>query len=212
MYAMNCLCTLRRPAPRLLLLACLAIVGGCASSKDKNRAVARPPRTGDAARLNAQAVEQIEKGDFEHAEKILKESLAADVSFGPAHNNLGLVYYHANKLYQAAWEFEYATKLMPYMPEPRNNLGMVFERIGKLDEAIERYGQALQIAPDDPQFIGNLARAKVRKGDNDPQTRDLLDQLVLKDTRPDWVEWARERLVRWGPPADAAASTQPVSQ
>jgi hypothetical protein len=35
---------------------------------------------------------------------------------GPAHNNLGIVYYRQKKYYLAAWEFQYAAKLMAYSP------------------------------------------------------------------------------------------------
>jgi hypothetical protein len=33
---------------------------------------------------------------------------------GPAHNNLGIVYYRRKKYYLAAWEFQYAARLMAY--------------------------------------------------------------------------------------------------
>src|SRR4029453_19576722 len=107
----------------------------------------------------------------------LKSALAADVMCGPAHNNLGKVYYHQHKLYLAAWEFQYAMKLMPNVPEPRNNLGLVFESAGKLDDAVASYDEARGLEPDNVQFIGNLARARVRRGDDDAGVRDLLRQL-----------------------------------
>ncbi len=66
------------------------------------------------------------------------------------------------KLYLAAWEFQYASTLMPNRAEPRNNLGVVFESVGKLDDAAEWYEAALQIEPDTPEVISNLARVYVR--------------------------------------------------
>jgi Flp pilus assembly protein TadD len=116
------------------------------------------------------------------------------VMYGPGHNNLGKVYYHQSKLYLAAWEFQYAAKLMPNVPEPRNNLGLVFESAGKLDDAVGSYGEAMRLEPDNVQFIGNLARARVRRGDRDGEVRELLGKLVLRETRPRWAEWAREQL------------------
>ena len=47
-------------------------------------------------------------------------------------------------------------------------------------------------------------------------TRDLLQQLVLKDTRPEWVDWARQELVRMPateiapPESPPAPATQPA--
>jgi Flp pilus assembly protein TadD len=114
--------------------------------------------------------------------------------YGPAHNNLGKAYFHQDKLYLAAWEFQYAMKLMPNTPEPRNNLGLVFESAGKLDDAVASYDEAMRLEPDNVQFIGNLARARVRRGDRDDDLRELLDKLVMRETRPDWADWARGQL------------------
>jgi hypothetical protein len=51
------------------------------------------------------------------------EALSADLFFGLAHNNLGVLYLKEDKLYEAANEFEWARKLMPGHPDPRMNLG-----------------------------------------------------------------------------------------
>jgi Flp pilus assembly protein TadD len=190
---------------RATLLAFVATIGfGCAShpktAKQKGgtyETVAAGDERGDAAKAeqhNAKAVGMIERGDLAGAEAELRSALAADVMYGPAHNNLGKVYFHQAKLYLAAWEFQYAMKLMPNTPEPRNNLGLVFESSGKLDDAVASYDEAMRLEPDNVQFIGNLARARVRRGDRDEAVRELLDKLVLRETRPDWADWARGQL------------------
>jgi Flp pilus assembly protein TadD len=194
------------------LAAALALAGGagggCASgnrSRDASKSGyetlgAEPQRQTDSAQLdNARAVELMNQGKYDEAESVLKSALTADVMHGPAHNNLGKVYYHQGRLYLAAWEFQYAAKLMPHQPEPLNNLGLVFEAAGKLDDAVTSYGKAMSFEPDNPQFIGNLARARVRRGEgDDADVRELLSKLVMRDTRPDWVEWARRRLATTG--------------
>ncbi len=148
-----------------------------------------------AGELNAQALRLIEKDELDQAADTLKNALAADVTFGPAHNNLGWVYFHQSKLYRAAWEFQYAAKLMPNNPEPHNNLGLVLEAAGKLDQAVQSYEKALSLQSENPQLIGNLARARLRRGDEDEQTVKLLEDLIMKDTRPDWVNWAKQKRV-----------------
>lgn len=173
---------------------------GCATSTPPTAGeyltVERDPRKDpDAAqRLNSEALAYLQRREFDRAEELLKKALANDVTCGPAHNNLGKVYYHQSKLYLAAWEFQYAIQLMPHQPEPRNNLGLVFEAVGKLDDAVRMYDEALSLQPDDPQLVGNLARARVRRGDHDERTRQLLTDLIMKDSRPAWVAWAREKL------------------
>src|SRR5689334_4069954 len=100
--------------------------------------------------------------DYAKAEKHLQESLAADVRFGPAHHSLGILYFWQRKLYLAAWEFEYASRLMPDRFEPFNNLGLVYESAGKYEQAKSFYMLARQKAPNEPHIIGNLARASFR--------------------------------------------------
>ncbi len=147
-----------------------------------------------AERLNDQAVDAIDAGELDRAEQLLKDALTADVTFGPAHNNLGSVYLEQQRYYLAAWEFEYAIRLMPASPEPKNNLGLVFEAVGKTDAAIEQFNAAAQLAPDDPVYLGNEARARLRAGQRGPEVRHLLQDVVMKDERPEWRQWARERL------------------
>ncbi len=190
-----------------VLLAALA--AGCQPTKPagiaKYETVPLDPRrdTDAARRHNAEGIRLINDGQLAGAEKVLKTACQADVFFGPAHNNLGTVYYRQARYYLAAWEFQYAAKLMPNSCQPQNNLGMVFEAVGKLDEAAERYDKALALNPDDVQTTGNLARLHVRTGRKDEKTRQLLNELVMKDTRPQWVEWAKQRLALMGqiPPA-----------
>jgi len=181
-----------------MLVSCLSAVGcqtPTTSSDDYATVNAEPRRDTDVARRHdARGLKLLAEGDLEQAEKAFKAALEADVMFGPAHNNLGAVYLRQAKLYLAAWEFQYAAKLMPNHPEPRNNLGLVFEAAGKLNDAVDWYAQAVELAPDNAELIGNLARARVRRGDSDDETRELLSQLVMKDTRSEWVDWAKQRL------------------
>jgi Flp pilus assembly protein TadD len=198
----------------LLILLTSLVVAGCLGRGERGAdAEIRPGAdrrrdTATARQENEQAARLLTDGKYDQAEAHLKAALAADITYGPAHNNLGKVYYHQSKLYQAAWEFEYAAKLMPGQPEPRNNLGLVLESVGRLDEAADLYGEAHAMEPGNSQFIGNLARARVQLGDRGPQVRELLSKLIMSDSRPEWVEWARERLMTM----TTATTEQPIEQ
>ena len=205
----------------IALAACL--LAGCNFSGRKRRqpyetVTVDPNRdTETARRENARGKALLKAGKPAEAEKAFKAALTADLFYGPAHNNLAIAYYRRKKFYLAAWEFQYAATLLPNKPEPKNNLGIVLEAVGRLADAQKNYAAAMALEPDNPRFIGNLARCRVRLGQRTPETRDLLQQLVLKDTRPEWVDWARRELIRMPAPETApptlpppAPSTQPA--
>jgi tetratricopeptide (TPR) repeat protein len=132
--------------------------------------------------------------DYAKAEKHLQDSLAADVRFGPAHHSLGILYFWQRKLYLAAWEFEYAARLMPDRFEPLNNLGLVYESAGKYEQAKSFYRLAREKAPNEPQIIGNLARTSFRNDEPVEQRRTVLEDILATDSRPEWRRWAAEQL------------------
>ena len=177
----------------------LVLLGGCRRGDRMDtgyRTLPRDPNrdTDTARRENARALALIEDGKLEEAEKVLNQALEADLFYGPAHNNLGVLYHRKENAYRAAWELQYAIKLMPHCPEPRNNLGLVYETVGRLKEAEAWYDEALSLQPDNPELIGNLVRARLRKGLRDEKTYRLLQELALKAVRPEWARWARDQL------------------
>jgi Flp pilus assembly protein TadD len=188
-------------------------MAGCQKARDPTLSSSPPaPDAALARQENDRAYRLIRQEKYQEAEPHLRRAIQADLTFGPAHNNLGLVYFHQKRFYDAAWEFDYAIKLMPYQPDVRNNLGLVFEETGKFAEAVDTYERARKMAPDNPEYIGNLARTRIRRGDRDEETRKLLEELTYKDPRPDWRGWARMKLFELytrRPDANPAA-TQPV--
>lgn len=195
--------TVSRWAQLPLIFAIPVVLAACGANETPGSRYETPgaqeaPDPAKAAHFHALANYAIDAGDWEVAEKLLKDALTADIGHGPSHNNLGKVYLEQGRLYLAAWEFEYASKLMPFRPEPRNNLGLVLESVRKFDEAAKHYEAARQLAPDHPELIGNLARTRLRRGDDPEQLRELFQQLIMKDQRPEWREWAATQLARIG--------------
>src|SRR5690606_18421628 len=103
--------------------------------------------TTEAEKLNRRGADLIQSDPAE-AEVLLREALTKDLFFGPAHNNLGVVYLAQGKLYEAANEFEWARKLLPGNPDPRINLALCMERAGRTEEARQAYDSALEVAPE----------------------------------------------------------------
>ncbi|MFN8707373.1 MAG: hypothetical protein ACK50J_11880 [Planctomyces sp.] len=149
-----------------------------------------------------EALELLEKSQngkpakLAEAEAHLQKSLIADITYGPAHNTLGIVYMRQRNFYKAAWEFEYAAKLMPDHFEPHYNLGQLYESADKLETSILYYEQAMALAPRNPEVIGNLANARLKSGCELEEVRPLLEMLIFHDHRAEWISWARDHLGR----------------
>lgn len=157
------------------------------------------PQRRDSAKaesLTRQAADLIESNPAE-AERLLRQALTADLFHGPAHNNLGVIYLNAGKLYEAAGEFEWARKLMPGHPDPRLNLGLALERGGRIDEAIETFRAALSLAPEHLPTAQALARCQLRHARTDVQTASLLAIIELRGDAT-WRAWAAEQRMSMG--------------
>ena len=193
------------PTRTIVCLAAACLLAGCGIRAADSEPTSRyrtirtdPLRNTDAAvEANRRGLELLNEGKLEAAEDAFTKALTLDVQYGPAHNNLGKVYFRQANWYKAAWEFENARKLMPRHPAPRNNLGLVLERAGELDQAVDSYREAVGLAPDNIQYVANLARALVRRGDRTGETRDYLERILAEDDRTQWLIWARQQLSRF---------------
>ncbi|MCC7409224.1 MAG: tetratricopeptide repeat protein [Phycisphaeraceae bacterium] len=186
----------------LVVVVSATTIAGCHSAGKTHRVSTTQPAvpvidTPLAKSLTQQAGEHLKKDDQTEAESLLRRAVAADDSYGPAHNALGVLHYRRDQFYAAATEFDVAARLMPDSPEPRHNLGMVYEAVGQLDQAITWYQKALDLAPQRYETTANLARARYKRGLKDDATRKLLEQVVQSDPRPKWRQWAQKQRALW---------------
>jgi Tfp pilus assembly protein PilF len=185
----------------LCLIASICVAAGCtehstAGSPGGYRAVAAAPGRDPeaAAEYNRVGLDCLDAGNLDKAETAFQNALTADVTYGPAHNNLGKVFFKKQAWYKAAWEFDYARTLLPKHAEPENNLGLVLEASGELDRAVEPYRKAVTLDPENIVYRANLARVLVRRGDRTDEVHGLLEQVAARDARAEWKDWARQEL------------------
>ena len=180
---------------RVLLLALLAL-GACVSPDGASgpyQSQAEAPRnTAAAERLTKQAADIIES-DPGRAEQLLREALAEDLFFGPAHNNLGVLFLERGDLYEAASEFEWARKLMPGHPDPRMNLALTLDRTGQSEEALAAYTATLEVYPGHIGAIQGLARLAVMEDREEPRLESWLKRITLEGDSEDWRTWAQSQ-------------------
>ncbi|TWU58098.1 tetratricopeptide repeat protein [Rubripirellula reticaptiva] len=193
---------MKRLARRLLLelgagVIITSAVGGCASWKNSNESIIQVESKQNpdlARRLTLVGVKEFGMGNLEKATQKYIAAISADQTYGPAHNNLGLLHFEDGNLYQAVLAFEQAMEFMPYDPSVYYNLALTLESAGKVTEAMDLYRQAIQMAPANPVFLGNLVRLRIRLGESGPDLNQQLQDLVLIETRPQWRRWADRQL------------------
>jgi len=136
----------------VVAVALMIVCAACTSTPDSVGPYTPPTglerNTHQAELLSREAADSIDEGDLEGAEALLRQSLTADLFYGPAHNNLGVVFLMQDKLYEAAQEFEWAKKLLPSAPDPRVNLALVLEQAGREEDAMLAWEGALEVAPE----------------------------------------------------------------
>ena len=133
---------------RWLVLLCAHAALGCAASAPKTAYQTVPhDRLGRTAPIeaNERGVSLAQQRKYAEAEAAFREALQADIGYPAAHNNLGLTLLHQGRLYEAAMEFQLASKLDRRAIEPIVNLGRLYESIGWPREAREQFERAVAI-------------------------------------------------------------------
>lgn len=191
------------PAHRLAWMAIAILPLAVESCSSSNPTGPYAPVSADdrdetkAEKLTREAVEVADENP-EKSERLLREALTADLYHGPAHNDLGVLYFRQGKLYEAANEFEWARKLLPGSPDPRLNLALVLERAGQMKEAFAAYDSALEAAPEHVPTMQAYARLAVREGRRDEKTAAMIKKIALRGEDAAWREWAQKEVARTG--------------
>lgn len=176
----------------VLCCASVPALVGCSSSRATGPYTSPSDADRDPIRaqaLTAQASAYLES-DPAKAEGLLREALDADLYYGPAHNNLGVIHLARGDLYSAVSEFEWARKLMPGHPDPRLNLALTLDRAGEVDGAIDAARAAIEAAPEHVPSLVALTSLQLRHGRADAHTAVMLGQIATGTTNDQWRAWA----------------------
>ena len=138
----------------LLLLAGCAGLSGCASAPRATEGVASgkewvtesdEPEAQRRARLRVElASGYFGKGQVTVALDEVKQALAADPDYAPAHNLRGLIYLRLKEPRLAEASFLQAIRLAPRDGDSWHNLGWMRCEAGQYADAVAAFGQALQ--------------------------------------------------------------------
>ena len=148
----------------LLVVACAATGPGIDVGGQKAPKV-QPKVDPKVAAAYESALSALRDGRSAEAEKALLALSEQNPTFSGPHANLGIIYFHANKMEQAKSEFQKALQLNPENVVCLNHLGIISRNEGKFKQAYDYYEKALQLEPDDAAIHSNLAAVYVQKGD-----------------------------------------------
>ena len=80
------------------------------------------------------------------------------------HYNLGLAYYHNNRMEKGIAAYQKAIQLEPNFADAYGGLAVIYWRTGNLDDAIRYCQKAIRIVPENIEFHQNLTRIYWQKG------------------------------------------------
>ncbi|MBX3377518.1 MAG: hypothetical protein KF678_11010 [Phycisphaeraceae bacterium] len=175
-----------------LVLALVLMLTGCASARGPYSP--RPESARDSIKAQRLTQQAAKETDPARAEELLREALTADIFFGPAHNNYGVLLLKKGMLFEAAQEFQWAQKTLPGHPDPRMNLALTLEKAGRTDEALTAYTSALEVYKDHIPTIQAMTRLKIKSNRTDDSTPAALEEIAFKGETEAWRSWARTQL------------------
>jgi len=108
-------------------------------------------------------------GRFDLAFDYLQAALKRKPDFAAAHNNLGNVFAHQQKLIEAVASFRSAVRCSPDFAVAHSNLGTALCPLGHLDEAVASVQEAVRLSPDSVEARHKLSLAVEAKRKVDPE-------------------------------------------
>jgi Flp pilus assembly protein TadD len=113
----------------------------------------------DFYRVFDQAVQLMEKGQYDDAVARWQKALALNPDDAKAHLNLGYVMQKSGRLDEAIDQYRTALKINSSYAAAHTNLGIALATAGRLDEGKEQFEMALAIDPENSEAHGNLCAA-----------------------------------------------------
>ncbi|MEM9364944.1 MAG: tetratricopeptide repeat protein [Planctomycetota bacterium] len=121
----------------------------------------------------------IDRGDYEEAEKHLRESVRIKPDFGDSLVNLAKSREAQGDLTEAGVLYQKATEVAPGYPQAWNGRGVVAAMSGDLEPAMKHLQRALEIKPDYANALVNLGLVHAQSGRTPDAIRALESALQL---------------------------------
>ncbi|MEZ4399605.1 MAG: tetratricopeptide repeat protein [Kofleriaceae bacterium] len=105
--------------------------------------------------------EHYKAGEYDKAEPLLAQAVAAEPRYADVYNMLGVIYHAHGRFQDAEAAFEAALAINPNYTEAALNLSVTYNDRGKYDRAREVYSRAVTASYQAPRNIDPFARGKL---------------------------------------------------
>ncbi len=144
--------SLQRHFNHLIFVGMVLLLGACAatgpsSDVDSTPKKERPKIDPKIATAYEAALSAMRAGKTAKAEKALQQLTAQYPNYSGPQANLGILYFHQNKLEKAKMAFQASLKINPQNVVSLNHLGILSRGAGDFKQAQIYYEKALQIDP-----------------------------------------------------------------
>ena len=183
---------------RAIVVVACGLVFGCASSggaRDQaqrrlERAVAERERAeAESAEAYDQAIDLIAQENYAEAIPLLVQSVTLSERNLYAWTALGQARFALDDIQGALIALSRASEVGATHALAHYNEGVVLQAAGRYHRASEVYESALALDPDLLEAIENLARCYTLLRIRPERVRELVDQALLTENRPDWRIW-----------------------
>jgi hypothetical protein len=158
------------------------------------------------SRLQRQAYQSFQQGEFDRAEKLCTGILAHRPDDFDALHLLGMLHFQRDRLVEALRFLARALKVNSSSADALSNLGLALHATGRYDEAISSYRHALDLAPDHPEIIYNLGNAHLALENADDALSNYDRVLALAPGHVGALVNRGNALLRLNQPVEAMAS------
>lgn len=182
----------------LVLMAGLMLaVSGCATDRSRHRAqrkleqsiADREEARAHSLKAYEDAMELVAEGRLADAVTLLVESVSLNERNIYAWTALGQVRFELGDIQGALIALHKAVEVAPTHAGAHYNEGVVLQAAGRYHQAVESYEAALSLNPDLLEAVENLARCYTLLQIKPDRVRELVDQALLVEVRPDWRIW-----------------------
>ncbi|MEK9629777.1 MAG: tetratricopeptide repeat protein [Nitrospinota bacterium] len=148
---------IHNPSKNFVLCILLLVLMGCDNNVETTEDMESATLSSDPKVLLNDAKEKQRIGAYDEAIEILNAAVKIDPKFISAYNQMGLIFFEADKKNESVEAFKKALAIDPDNLNTRMGIGKTYSMLTRNDLAVEQYLKAAQIKKNDPEILFKIA-------------------------------------------------------